>query len=79
MSGYDPVSGWALAGGYEGILLGPDDASMRLLQGSPRRLGILAWLKEGLVAASTPRRGEEPAMICVYRFGPEDLVPLHQQ
>ena len=77
VSSYDPATGWALAGGYEGILLGSDDASMRLLQGSPRRLGILAWLKEGLVAASTPRRGEEPAMICVYRFGPEDLVPLN--
>ena len=78
LSAYDPKTGWALSGGYEGILLGPDDASMRLVQSSPRRLGILAWLDKGLVAASIPQRGEKPAMICVYRFGPEDLVPLQK-
>lgn len=76
VSGYDPASGWVLAGGYEGILLGPDDGHLHVVQGSPRRLGILAWLGEGLVAASIPQRKEEPAMICVYRFGPEDVVPL---
>lgn len=76
LCGYDARTGVAMTGGYEGILLGPDDANMMLVLGSPRRLGILAWIQEGLVAASIPRRKEQNAMICVYQFNEGNLQRL---
>lgn len=75
VAGLNSATGQVMAADYAGVLIGVDDASMQLIQGSPGKLGLLAWLDDQHFACIQGRRKDQNGRICVYRYAPDDLAP----